>query len=143
MVFGATFIDTWGWIALGRRKDPRHAEAAEYYRALSRTSERIYTSDYVLDEAITLIFRRESFVEAARFVNSIIASASSGYIIVEQISPERFTAAWNLRLRLKDKARISFTDLTSMIVMRERGVKHVLTDDKHFAQVGLGFELAP
>lgn len=143
MVFGATFIDTWGWIALGRRKDPRHDEAAEYYRALSRTDERIYTSDYVLDEAITLIFRRESFAEAARFVNSIIASASSGYIIVEQISPERFAAAWDLRLRLKDKARISFTDLTSMIVMRERGVKHVLTDDKHFAQVGLGFELAP
>ena len=143
MVFGATFIDTWGWIALGRRKDTRHDEAAEYYRALSRTDERIYTSDYVLDEAITLIFRRESFAEAARFVNSIIASASSRYIIVEQISPERFAAAWDLRLRLKDKARISFTDLTSMIVMRERGVKHVLTDDKHFAQVGLGFELAP
>jgi len=143
VVFGATFIDTWGWIALGRRKHPRHDEAAEYYRALSRTDERIYTSDYVLDEAITLIFRRESFAEAARFVNSIIASASSRYIIVEQISPERFAAAWDLRLRLKDKARISFTDLTSMIVMRERGVKHVLTDDKHFAQVGLGFELAP
>ena len=82
MVFGATFIDTWGWIALGRRKDPRHDEAAEYYRALSRTDERIYTSDYVLDEAITLIFRRESFAEAARFVNSIIASASAGYICV-------------------------------------------------------------
>ena len=143
MVSRPTFIDTWGWIALGRRKDPRHDEAAEYYRALSRTGEQIYTSDYVLDEAITLIFRRESFAEAARFVNSIIASASSRYIIVEQISPERFAAALDLRLRLKDNARISFTDLTSMIVMRERGVKHVLTEDKHFAQVGLGFESVP
>ena len=143
MVFGATFIDTWGWIALGRRKDPRHDEAAEYYKALSRAGERIYTTDYVLDEAITLIFRRETFAEAARFVGSIIAAARSGYITVEQISPERFGAAWDLRLRLKDKVRISFTDLTSMIVMREREVRHVLTDDKHFLQVGLGFELAP
>ena len=37
MVSRPTFIDTWGWIALGRYKDPRHAEAAEYYRALNRT----------------------------------------------------------------------------------------------------------
>ncbi len=49
MVSGPTFIDTWGWIALGRRKGLRHAEAAEYYRALNRTGERIYTSDYVLN----------------------------------------------------------------------------------------------
>ena len=116
MVFGATFIDTWGWIALGRRKDPRHDEAAEYYRALSRTDERIYTSDYVLDEAITLIFRRESFAEAARFVNSIIASASSRYIIVEQISPERSPQP-DLP---PPEGQSPDIGLTSMIVMRAR-----------------------
>ena len=31
-------IDTCGWIALGRRGDLRHDKAAEYHRALSRTS---------------------------------------------------------------------------------------------------------
>jgi predicted nucleic acid-binding protein len=86
-VCGPAFIDTWGWIALGRRKDPRHAEAAEYYTALSRTGERIYTSDYVLDEAITLIFRRGSFAEATRFINAIIEAASSGQIIIERVTP--------------------------------------------------------
>ncbi|HOI39018.1 MAG TPA: hypothetical protein PLF11_16790 [Bacillota bacterium] len=93
------YASTWGWIALGRRKDPRHAEAAEYYRALSSTGERI--------------------------------------------SPERFAAAWDLHVRLMDKARISFTDLTSMIIMRECGVSHVLSEDRHFAQVGFGFQSAP
>ncbi|MBP7892883.1 MAG: type II toxin-antitoxin system VapC family toxin [Firmicutes bacterium] len=143
MVSGPAFIDTWGWIALGRRKDPRHAEAAECYRALGRAGERVYTSDYVLDEAITLIFRREVFAEAVRFISSITEAANSGYIIIERITPERFAAAWDLRVQLKDKVRISFTDLTSMIIMRECGARHVLTEDKHFAQVGLGFELAP
>lgn len=143
MASGPVFIDTWGWIALGHRKDPRHDEAAEYYRTLRSEGERVYTSDYVLDEVITLIFRRESFDEAARFVNGIIAAARMGYISVERITPERFAAAWDLRVRLKDKARISFTDLTSMIVMRECKVKHVLTEDRHFTQVGLGFQLVP
>lgn len=120
MVCGPAFIDTWAWIALGRRKDPRHADAAEYYRALSRTGERIYTSDHVLDEAITLTFRREGFAEATYFINAIIEAASSGQIIIERVTPEHFAAAWDLRVRLKDKVRISFTDLTSMIIMRVR-----------------------
>ncbi|HAI86649.1 MAG TPA: nucleic acid-binding protein [Firmicutes bacterium] len=143
MLSGPVFVDTWGWIALGHRKDARHREAAEYYRSLSRIGERIYTSDYVLDETITFIFRRENFDEASRFASAIIAAASSGYINIERINPERFAAAWDLRVSLKDKARISFTDLTSMIVMKERKVTNVLTEDKHFAEVGLGFQLVP
>ncbi len=143
MVSGPVFIDTWGWIALGHRNDPRHDAAAEYYRTLRSEGERVYTSDYVLDEVITLIFSRESFDEAARFVDGIITAARMGYVSLERITPERFAAAWDLRVRLKDKARVSFTDLTSMVVMRECKVKNVLTEDRHFAQVGLGLKLVP
>lgn len=142
-MLGPVFIDTWGWIALGHRKDARHAEASEYYRALSRVGERIYTSDYVLDETITIIFRRESFREASRFMQAIIAAAGAGYISIERITAERFAAAWDMRLRFADKATVSFTDLTSMVVMKEQGVVNILTEDKHFAEVGLGYHLVP
>ncbi len=30
--------------------------------------------------------------------------------------PDRFASAWRLRKRLQDKPKVSFTDLTSMIV---------------------------
>lgn len=30
-----------------------------------------------------------------------------------------------------------------MVVMRESGLKRILTEDRHFAQVGMGFELVP
>lgn len=39
--------------------------------------------------------------------------------------------------------RISFTDLTSMVVMEERGITDILTEDTHFAQVGMGFRILP
>ena len=55
------------------------------------------------------------------------------------LTPERFSAAWRLRLRYHDKPRISFTDLTSFVVMRELRLQRVLTGDAHFEQVGLGF----
>jgi len=57
------------------------------------------------------------------------------------INHARFKLAQALRIRYHDKPAISFTDLTSMVVMREFGIGKILTEDNHFAQVGLGFEL--
>jgi predicted nucleic acid-binding protein len=60
-----------------------------------------------------------------------------------QIDETRFAQAQILRLKYLDKPQISFTDLTSMVVMQELGISHVLTEDAHFIQVGLGFERLP
>jgi predicted nucleic acid-binding protein len=60
-----------------------------------------------------------------------------------QINEHRFTHAQQLRLRYLDKPRISFTDLTSMVVMQEFKIQQILTEDAHFIQVGLGFECLP
>jgi uncharacterized protein len=60
-----------------------------------------------------------------------------------QIDEIRFIQAQNLRLKYLDKPQISFTDLTSMVVMQELNIEQVLTEDAHFIQVGLGFERVP
>ena len=57
----AVFIDTWGWMAFGHRRESRHAEVKRIYQELRTKDVPIYTSDYVLDEVITLLFRRESY----------------------------------------------------------------------------------
>jgi uncharacterized protein len=62
---------------------------------------------------------------------------------IEHVTPERFSSAWRLRLRYHDKPRISFTDLTSFVVMRELRLEQVLTGDAHFEQVGMGFVRIP
>jgi predicted nucleic acid-binding protein len=67
----------------------------------------------------------------------------AGEIVSVPISSSRFKAAQALRLKFKDKPDISFTDLSSMVVMRELGVRKILTEDAHFEHVGMGFELAP
>lgn len=143
MISRSVFIDTWGWIALGHRSDPRHTEVSQFYQALRTNNALIYTSDYVLDEVVTLLFRREVFHEALRFVEGILAAATQGYLSMERITPERFMTAWDLRLRFKDKPQISFTDLTSMAVMSECRIKQVLTEDKHFFEVGMGLQRVP
>jgi predicted nucleic acid-binding protein len=62
---------------------------------------------------------------------------------VEPVTPERFARAYRMRLRYRDKPRISFTDLTSFVVMSELGIRDVLTADAHFAAVQLGFRTTP
>ena len=70
-------------------------------------------------------------------------AVEQGYLNVERISIERFDEAKKLRLKFSDKPKISFTDLTSMVVMKELGVGFILTDDEHFKHVGFGFQMMP
>jgi uncharacterized protein len=139
----AVFIDTWGWLALGHRRDPHHQEIKDFYQVLKARGVRLSTTDYVLDEVITLVFRREVYEEAVRFMDGIFEAGQQGRLTIERITSARFAAAWELRKRFQDKPKISFTDLTSMAVMRERMIKQILTDDEHFLHVGMEFQKVP
>jgi len=133
------FIDTWGWLALGHRKDAHHHEVKVVYKQLRAKGARLYTSDYVLDELISLLFRREIFEESVRFLDGLLNASEKGLLTIERITSARFASTWLLRKKFQDKTRISFTDLTSMVLMKERGIQVVLTDDEHFEHVGMGF----
>jgi len=139
----AVLIDTWGWLALGHRRDPRHQEIKALYQRLREDGTRLYTTDYVLDEVLTLIFRRESFAEAVNLMEGIFQASQEGRLAMERVTSDRFTAAWELRKRFQDKPKISFTDLTSMVIMQDRNIKKILTDDDHFTYVGMDLQRIP
>jgi predicted nucleic acid-binding protein len=133
-------VDTWGWLALADRGDAKHALAADCYRERSKLSGQVVTSNFVLDELLTLLFLRLPFAQAATFANAIFASPA---LTTELVSRERFRTAMEFRLKFADKPKISFTDLTSMVIMKELGISEVMTADKHFTQTGMGFHILP
>ena len=57
--------------------------------------------------------------QAKTSLESINNAIDRGYLTLEWIGPSRFEEAKLLRLKFDDKPRISFTDLTSMVVMKE------------------------
>ena len=134
------FIDTWGWVTLHNRRESRHGEVNAFYRDFRLRGGKLYTTDYVLDETLTLLFRRLPLDQAKTSMKSLNNAVDRGYLNLEWIEPLRFEEAKSLRLKFDDKPRISFTDLTSMVVMKELGVKSILTDDDHFVQLGFDFE---
>ena len=137
------FIDTWGWLAMGHRRDQYHQQVKALYQTLRSSQTAMHTSDYILDELMTLLFKREVFQEAVLFMEGIFKATELGQIQIHRITSNRFQAAWELRKQFQDKPLISFTDLTSMVLMRELGIQQVLTQDEHFLQTGMAFRRIP
>ena len=101
------------------------------------------TTDYVLAELITQLYRLLPSAHAESFVAAVLTAVEAGTYRLERISSERFAAAWQLRRQYADKPTISFVDFTSFVVMRELAIQDVFTGDGHFDQANLGFRLLP
>jgi uncharacterized protein len=137
------FVDTWGWLALRDRKESQHEKVKEFYSRSRARKAIIYTSDYVLDETITLLFRRLPYRTARGSLAKIEEAIKGGYLKVGWITPDQFEQAKELRFKYQDKPKISFTDFTSMVLMKEHGIDAIITEDEHFEHVGMGFQLKP
>lgn len=137
------FIDTWGWITLTNKREFRHDEIRNFYRTFREGKGVLYTTSDVLNETITLLFRRLSAQQSFLSLNIIEQAIKTNYLIVEWINEDRFDKAKELRHKYSDKPYISFTDLTYMAVMSELEIYDILTEDNHFIQVGMGFRKVP
>ena len=137
------FVDTWAWLALANRKDVYHSVVQKNYAVIKAAGHTLVTSDYVLDEVVTALFRSVAFDSAVQFIESLFAMTKLKRLKLERITASRFEAAWLMRKRYQDKPQISFTDLISFVLMQELAISKVFTGDVHFEQVDLGFELLP
>ena len=137
------FIDTWGWISLYNEREKRHEQVKDWYRNFRVQKGVVYTTDYILDETFTLLFRWTPINVAIEAVERINESIRKGYLILERITPDRFEKAKRLRLRYQDKPLISFTDLTSVVVMSEEEIEAILTEDIDFTYLETGFQRVP
>lgn len=89
------------------------------------------------------MFKRMPFEQAKKFMEHLDAAIQTGYLNLEPVTVNRFEKAKGLRLKYQDKPDISFTDLTSIVIMQELKISRILTEDEHFIQVGMNFKLVP
>ncbi|MBE9002055.1 type II toxin-antitoxin system VapC family toxin [Nostoc sp. LEGE 12447] len=137
------FIDTWGWLTLHDKSERYYQEATQAYQRAIAQNGQIYTTDYVLDETFTFFFRRLPAPIADQSMKALLSAFLADNFYLIRITEERFAQTQVLRSKFLDKPLISFTDLTSMVVMQECNITTILTEDAHFTHVGMGFELVP
>ena len=127
-----TFVDTSGFYAALVRKDDRHRQAALFLHQAGEQAMRFVTTDYVLDETLTLLKARA----VGHLVPGLLKILSETRVFrVEWTDPERFEKAQTLLLRDLEQP-YSFTDCVSFCLMKELGLREALTKDRHFRAAG-------
>lgn len=126
------FVDTSGWYAAFSRKDPHHQAVTTALREARAVRRSIVTSDYVLDETLTLARVRGGHTLAVRIGDAIWHRGGAHLLEVDAACRE---LAWKTFLRFAEHD-LSFTDCTSAALMRSRGIDEVVTLDHHFAVLG-------
>lgn len=123
-------VDTSAWYAFVDRNDPSHATVTATLRA---HRDRLLASDYILDEAVTLVRYRLGWPLA----HQLGAGLRSGRLAwLERVRPSDFDAAWNLFERRPDQ-RLSFTDCTSFVLMERLKLAAAVALDQDFRALGL------
>jgi len=120
-------------MACADASDPAHQAACECRDAALEQGANLVTTDYVMDETLTLIRMRLGLPAAKAWWEQVEGSSRLRW---EWVGMERAEKARKAFFRYRDKS-YSFTDCTSLVVMQELRLKQALTTDRHFRQMGL------
>ncbi len=126
----AVFIDTGIFVALRNADDEYHERSKDLMiKALKGEFGRIYTSDYIINEAITTALVRTRRHDLAADIGKYILE--SPRITKLWITKEAFDTAWETFKTLKDHP-MSFTDCASLALIKRHNIKQIMSFDSGF-----------
>ena len=124
------FVDTWFFVALHDRFDQHHFRVRTLLNRYANES--LVTHEAVLTEMLAFFSAQGPHARAIA-----VAAARGALRDIGVLSHDRglFERALDLYAARPDK-EYSLVDCMSMVVMRDLGITHVLTNDHHFEQEG-------
>lgn len=126
------FVDTGAFLARYITRDQYHSEALKLWEKIERTGLRCVTSNFVLDETLTLLARRAGYAFAAERARKIFSSEAMTILRpVEEDERE----ALDFFEKYADQ-EVSFTDCVSFVLIRKKRIEEIFSFDGHFEQAG-------
>jgi predicted nucleic acid-binding protein len=129
------FVDTGIWYAANVPEDADHQAARDLL--LSAASD-LVTTDYVIDELLTLLVVRGHRAIAKRIGDQFWTLQACDLVWTQQTD---VADAWNVFVTFNDKTW-SFTDCVSYAVMKRLGIVEAFALDDDFKQFGF-FSVKP
>ena len=130
------FVDSSAWFSMYVPSDIDHNAAVEWDIRNERAS--LVTTDYIIDETLTLLRARNCPVSATKLGTEFFCDTLCR---IEWATQSDIREAWSIFRDFSDKAW-SFTDCVSKVVMERLGITTAFSFDKHFRQFG-GIEVVP
>jgi predicted nucleic acid-binding protein len=123
------FVDTSAWYAFFVPLDAEHQRVR---LALGSAREPIFTTDYCIDETLTLLLARN---EVQRALEAGREFFQRNLVRLHYLAPAQIRRAWILFQR-RAVSGWSFTDCTSKVVIDDLGIGTAAALDEHFRQFG-------
>ncbi|MCD6513997.1 MAG: type II toxin-antitoxin system VapC family toxin [Candidatus Odinarchaeota archaeon] len=127
------FIDTTIWVAAIDSSDELHEDGKSTLNALiERKLSIALTTDYVLDEVMTILKKRK--IPPKKIISVIESIIESPLVEVIFVDEQIFTEALKI---FKKYEKLSFTDSTTLAVMRKYKIKEIYSHDSDFDLSGI------
>jgi len=123
------FVDTSAWFASVVPSDRDHAAATRW---LSQNTQPLITTDYIVDETLTLLKVRGQALRATllgeQFFRGILTT-------IYYLTEADIVLSWQIFRQFFDK-EWSFTDCTSKVIIDKLHLRQAFAFDHHFHQFG-------
>ena len=123
------FVDAGAWVGCFYPADQHHTAALRWLR---QNQQPLITTDYVIDEALTVLKARGELQRALELGELFFGGNLSQ---VHYLTDSDILSAWQIFRQYTDKDW-SFTDCTSKIVIEQFKITHAFSFDQHFRQFG-------
>lgn len=130
------FIDSSAWIAFVLIKEPRHADVTRVFRDALVSGTVMVTSNDVFDETMTRLVTGIGLSKTREFYQLFqknVREHSLRQLWVDDITQEE---AYRVLEKYADHP-LSFTDATSIAIMKRYAIPKILTLDSDFAKIGI------
>lgn len=125
------FIDTGAFVGAFNKRDSNHQRALALLTSAFKQAKILYTSEYVLDETISLAWARTKNREIVLKLDELIQD--SGKIEVIPVDAHSFSSAKSCFRKYEQT--LSLTDWISVILMRNQRIPNILSFDRDFDQI--------
>jgi predicted nucleic acid-binding protein len=123
------FADTSALFAYAIPNDGNHERARRWVR---QNSIPLVTTDYVIDETLTLVRARAYSARAIQLGERLFSGRVAR---IYYLTEEDILASWEVFRSFQDK-EWSFTDCTSKVIIEKLGLTEAFAFDHHFRQFG-------
>ncbi|MCG2692226.1 PIN domain-containing protein [Microgenomates group bacterium] len=130
------FLDSSFFKGLIDPKDDFYQLAGKIWQKLREKSGSLVTSNFIVDETLTLLRSRCNLDTAIKFRNML--AENSQIVKIMRVTVDDEAKAW--QWFVKNWSKLSFTDCVSFAVMKRLGLRRAAAFDEHFKRAG--FKLA-
>lgn len=129
----SVFLDTGFFVAFHNSRDVNHHRAMELMEKLLRGGHgSIFTSDYIFDEAVTVALIRTGRHDlAVDLGNLILGLDNPKFVTMLPVEEGVYEDSWGIFMNYS-KRGLSFTDCSSIALMRKLGIEAMVSFDRDF-----------